>query len=30
MLNGLFTLDDQNSNEQKMRQYADEIGVKIH
>ena len=30
LLNDLFTLDDQDSNEQKMEQYATEIGVTIH
>ena len=28
-LNELFLLDDQVTNEMKMRWYADEIGVKI-
>ena len=28
-LNELFLLDDQVTNEMKMRGYADEIGVKI-
>ena len=30
LLNDLFTLDDQDSNEQKMEQYATEVGVTIH
>ena len=30
LLNDLFSLDDQDSNEQKMEQYATEIGVTIH
>ena len=30
LLNELFTLIDQDSNEQKMRQYANEIGTTIH
>ena len=30
LLNEIFSLDDQNSNEQKMEQYATEIGVTIH
>ena len=30
LLNELFSLDDQNSNEQKTEQYVTEIGVIIH
>ena len=30
LLNELFYLDNQNSNEQNMEQYATEIGVTIH
>ena len=30
LLNEPFTLNDQNSNEQKMRQYANEIGITVH
>ena len=30
LLNELFSFDDQNSNEQKMEQYATEIEVTIH
>ena len=29
LLNELFVLDNQDSNEQKMRQYANDIGVTI-
>ena len=30
LLNELFNLNDQNSNEKKLRQYVDEIGITIH
>ena len=30
LLNELFTLDNQDSNEQKLKQYATEIEVAIH
>ena len=30
LLNELFTLNHQNKNEQKMRQYANEIAITIH
>ena len=30
LLNELFTLNDQNKNEQKMRQYANEIAITMH
>ena len=30
LLNELFTLDNQDSNEQKLKQYATEIEVTIH
>ena len=30
LLNELFNLDNQDSNKQKMEQYATEIGVAIH
>ena len=30
LLNELFSLDNQNSNEQKREQYTTEIGVTIH
>ena len=30
LLNELFSLDDQNSNEQKMEQYVTKIGVTVH
>ena len=30
LLNELFVLNDQNSNEQKIREYANNIGVMIH
>ena len=29
-LNELFNLNDQSSNEKKLRQYVDEIGITIH
>ena len=30
LLNNLFVLNDQNSNEQKMTEYANNIGITIH
>ena len=30
LLNELFVLNDQNSNEQKMTEYANNIGITIH
>ena len=30
LLNELFILDNQDANEQKMRQYANDLGITVH
>ena len=30
LLNELFIIDNQDGNEQKMRQYANDLGIAIH